>query len=116
MVRLVQNTSFDVGWQCDQLVEPCPRKVLAHLVRFLPRAVVEVPDNQRVLLGVYQGLEVVGGSEEGFILRSVDRYDVQPFHDDLAQLQVGRGKVEGVQDRQVFLSHTLPALSHDPGW
>ena len=76
--KLLINTSFDVGGHGDELVESLSLKVVAECIG-LGGADVDVADDQGVLFWGEEVSEVVGCSEQGLVLGSVDVYYVDLF-------------------------------------
>ena len=84
------------------MVEPLSLKVVAECIG-LGGADVDVADDQGVLFWGEEVSEVVGCSERGLVLGSVDVYYVDLLQDDLAQLQVRLSKVVDGFNLQFFL-------------
>ena len=95
---IILQTSFDVGWQSDKLVEPCTAQVVAQVILLLLGTEVKVSHDQCVLLGLNEILQEEGCSGEGLLLGTINCDDVHFPHDDLGELYVGLGKVVDAQD------------------
>jgi len=87
MVSLVQDTSTDVGWQSDELMESFLLEVVAKVVG-LGGAYVDVSHDQGVFLWVDKLPQMLGQSEEGLVLGPVDADDIHVRHVNLHQLKV----------------------------
>ena len=99
-----------MGGQGDELVEPLPLKEVAERIA-LCGADVDVADDQGVLFWGEEVSQVVGCSERGLVLGSVDVYYVNLLQDDLAQLQVRLSKVVDTFNLQAFLYKNCHSFS-----
>ena len=91
------NTSSDVGGQGDKLSEAFPHEVPAEVVFFV-RAIVDVPYHHSVFVRVDKIPQMVGCSEQGFLLGSVDGNYVEVPQLYLHDLDVGLTKLVDTSD------------------
>ena len=96
------NTSTDVGWQSDELMESFLLEVVAKVVG-LGGAYVDVSHDQGVFLWVDKLPQMLGQSEEGLVLGPVDADDIHVRHVNLHQLKVLLPKYAYFADSHPFL-------------